>query len=274
MEYGLSTYLFVKERLSSHILDRIRAAGISQFELFAARPHLDYMDANQVRDLSFWFSDRGLNLHSLHAPIFSEPEGGRGGSPPLSIAYLEKRLRIASMDEIKRALEVAERLPFRYLILHMGLEEEDWDLRKVDAAFTSVEHLSLFAKDYGVQILLENIPSELTAPDRLLQFIQYTRMETLRVCLDLGHAHLTTGVTPAVQALKNYIASVHLHDNLGEKDDHLLPFEGTIDWKATMGDLRTVDGDPVLVFELRGDGTEPFDLARLSPVMKKLDAIS
>ena len=273
MEYALSTYLFVNERLGAHILDHVLSAGICQFELFAARQHLEYRDPNHVRDLGLWFADHGIHLHSLHSPVFSEAEGGRAGSPPISIAYLEKRLRIASMDEIKRALEVAERLPFRYLILHMGLEGEEWDLNRVDAAFSSIEHLSIFAKDYGVQILLENIPNELTAPDRLVQFINYTRMDGLQICFDIGHAHLAPGVASAFHTLKGHLASVHLHDNDGSKDEHRLPYDGTVDWGAFVRDFRATGAKAPLVFELRNDSPEPFNLTRLRPVIEKLEAI-
>ena len=177
MNFALSTYLFVKERLNSHILDQILAIGIHQIEIFAARPHLNYYDSNQVRDVAQWFADHSVALHSVHGPLFPGVEGGRAGDIPISIAYLEKRLRIASMDEVKRALEIAERLPFRYLVLHLGLEGEEYDLRKFDAAFSSLEHLKIFAKDRGVQVLLENIPNQLGTPQRLLQFIDYTRLD-------------------------------------------------------------------------------------------------
>jgi len=163
MDFALSTYLFVKERLNSHILDQILDAGIHQIEIFAARQHLNYCDPDHVRDVAQWFSDHGVAVHSVHGPLFPGLEGSRAGDIPISIAYLEKRLRIASMDEVKRALEIAERLPFRYLVLHLGLDGEEYDLRKFDAAFSSLEHLKIFAKDRGVQVLLENIPNQLTS---------------------------------------------------------------------------------------------------------------
>ena len=50
------------------------------------------------------------------------------------------------LDEIKRALEIAEMIPFRYLIQHIGVFEEEYDERKVDAAFTSLEEINLFAR--------------------------------------------------------------------------------------------------------------------------------
>src|SRR3972149_4778594 len=108
MEFGLSTHLFVNERLSSHILDLIVGAGIRKMEIFAARQHLDYYDKNHVRDVGQWFRDHEVALPSLHAPMFTDFDWGRSDGVAVSVAHLERRLRIDSMDEIKRAIEVAE----------------------------------------------------------------------------------------------------------------------------------------------------------------------
>ena len=32
--------------------------------------------------------------------------------------------------------------------------------------------------------------------------------------------------------MRDRVVTTHIHDNHGEKDEHLLPFEGTIDWDA------------------------------------------
>ena len=273
MEFALSTHLFVNDRLTSHILDQILAAGIRQIEIFAARQHLDYHDPNHVRDVAQWFNDHDVKLHSLHAPLFADFDWGRSGGVAISVAHLERRHRIDSMEEIKRAIEVAERLPFRYLILHMGLPLEEYDLQKYDAAFTSLEHLKIFAKERGAQILLENIPNELTTPERLLQFIQYTRMDDMRICFDTGHAHMTSGVQPAFQTLKDRILSTHVHDNRREKDDHLLPFEGGIDWVETVRGFRSLDGQFPILFELRNYGPATPSLAQVREVIEKMEAI-
>lgn len=272
MEFALSTHVFVGERLSAHILDQIQGIGIRQIELFAARQHLDYHDSNHVGDVAQWFVDHQVKLHSVHAPLFSDFDWGRSGSPPISVAYTERRLRIDSMDEIKRALDIAERLPFRYMVLHLGIPDEEFDLKKFDAAFTSVEHLHLFARARGVQILLENIPNKLSTPERLVHFINYTRLD-LKICFDTGHAHMGDGVQPAFVTLKDRIASTHVHDNRREKDDHLLPFDGQIDWKQTIQDFRTADGQFPVLFELRNYGPEVTTLARVREVIQKLDAI-
>ena len=272
MIYGLSTSLFAEERLNSHILDKILAAGLHHLEIMAARQHLDYHDLNQVRDVAHWFSDHAVTLHSLHAPLFSDWNWGRSGGLLISVANLERRARIASMDEIKRALEVAEHLPFRYLVLHLGVPDEQYDLNKFDAAFTSLEHLNIFAKERGAQILLENIPSELSAPERIVTFFQYTRLD-LKVCFDTGHAHLTGGIQAAFATLRERIATIHLHDNHGEKDEHLLPFEGEIDWAQTIRDFRSADIQVPVLFEVNSERHDPGVLARIPEVMARLEEL-
>jgi sugar phosphate isomerase/epimerase len=272
MEYGLSTYLYANERLGSHILDQILGAGFQNMELFAARQHLDYTDRNHVRDVAQWFRDHQVALHSIHAPLYADAKWGQLGGLAISVAYLERRLRINSMDEIKRALDIADHLPFRYLVVRMGLPEEDYDLKKFDAAMTSLEHLNVFAKDRGVQLLLENTPNELGTPERLVEFLQYTRLN-VKICLDTGHAHMAHGLHAAFETLHPYLASTHIHDNRGEKDDHLMPFDGDINWTETVRDLRRGEGRFPVLFEIREHGPEMNSLSRLAEVMERMESI-
>jgi len=272
MDYGLSTYLYVNERLGSHVLDKVLGAGFRVIELFAARQHLDYTDRNHVRDVGLWFSDHQVSLHSVHAPLYADADWGRLGGLAVSIAYLERRLRIESMDEIKRALDIAEYLPFRYLVVHMGLADEEYDPRKFDAVMTSLEHLKVFARDRRVELLLENLPSDLGAPERLVSFLRSTRLG-VRVCFDIGHAQMTGGAHPAFEALRPHIASTHIHDPGPEKDDHLLPFDGKIDWGEAMRDFRSAPGEFPLLFEVRDSGPEVNALARLAEVIRRMEEL-
>ncbi len=273
MEIGLSTRLFANQRLNSHILDQVYAAGFRSLEIFAARQHLDYHDANHVRDVAQWFEDHEVSLHSVHAPLFSDFDWGRSGGFPISLAYTEKRRRVDSMDEVKRTIEIAERLPFRFLVAHLGLAEDPYDPSKFDAAFTSLEHLRIFAKERGTMILLENMPGELRAPERLAEFLQMTRLG-LQVCFDTGHAYLTGGVAPAFERLEPLIAAVHLHDNRGDLDDHLLPFQGSIDWPAAMKSLQTLDGTVAGLVEPHHRDYDAAAMARVREAIQKIEALT
>jgi sugar phosphate isomerase/epimerase len=171
------------------------------------------------------------------------------------------------VDEIKRALEIAETIPFKYLIQHMGVSGEEFDMRKFDAAFAALEELKLFAGGRGVEILLENIPNELSSAERLLQFEELTHIG-LNYVFDTGHAHMGAGVANEFNLMKSKIRSTHVHDNNGKDDVHLFPLVtegGTIDWKQTMSLLRTRQEHVPLLLELkeRPDYHNPIESAAL-----------
>src|SRR5438552_3884865 len=195
---AMSTYVYVKERLHPGLLDGLVRGGAQAIEIFAARPHLDYANRKQhVREIAQWFQTSGVPLNSVHSPMFADYELGRTGAPAVNIADSDRARRIEAMDEINRALEIAEQIPFRFLVQHMGNANEEFEERKFEAAMTSLEHLRAFAKPLGVRLLLENIPNELSTPEKLVEFIQASRFDDVGVCFDLGHAHIAGGVAQA-----------------------------------------------------------------------------
>lgn len=273
MRKAISTHLFRDAVLGVPQLDLIARAGFSLVEIFCARQHFDYTSPNHVREIAGWFSDSSVKLHSLHAPLSRDPQESTHHAV-VSIAFLERQRRQDSMDEIKRALEVAETLPFQYLITHLGVPGEEFDLRKFDAALTSLEHLRLFAGQRGVQILVENIPNDLSTPRRLLEFIHHTHMKDLKVCFDSGHALLDGSVEEAFALLKNSIASTHLHDNGGVNDDHRFPYEGKIPWEKTIQDFHASAPAVPLLLEVRRNGQEiGASLDKASEVFDKFERI-
>ena len=160
---GMSSYVFYRGRVHPGLLDQMVRGGAQAIELFAARQHFDYTSREHVRELAAWFRDNNMQLHSIHSPMHNEPDTGRGTAPALNVVDPEKRMRIEAMDEIKRTIEVAEQLPFRFLVQHLGNANESFSPAKFDAAMTAVEHLRAFAKPLGVMVLLENIPNELSS---------------------------------------------------------------------------------------------------------------
>src|SRR6202162_4616159 len=251
---AVSTYLYVRERLHPGILDGLARSGVQAIEIFAARQHLDYANRKQhVREIADWFRSSGIPVTSVHSPLYGDYESGRAGGPPVNVASTDRAGRIEAMDEVKRALEIAEQIPFRFLIQHLGTSGESFDERKLEAAMTSVEHLRAFAKPLGVRILLENIPNELSTPEKLVEFIQSAHFEDVGVCFDVGHAHLMSDMPQAFDTLKHLIRSTHIHDNARDKDSHLWPGQGSIDWKQAMELLRSAPQTPALLLELEGD---------------------
>jgi sugar phosphate isomerase/epimerase len=254
MKHILSTHLFVNHRLSGAMLSKIEKTGVTAVEIFCARQHLDYQNKAQIAELGHYFADSELKLHSLHAPMYNDEIWCRSGPHAVvTITETVKGRRIEMVDEIKRAIEVAETIPFQYLVQHMGVANEEFDMRKFDAAFSALEELTIFARQRGVEILLENIPNELSTPERLLQFNELTHLH-LNFVFDTGHAHMTGGVESAYQLMQDKIRSTHVHDNDGKNDSHVFPLVadgGTIDWKNTMQLLRGRGDQYPLLLELK-----------------------
>ena len=251
MQKAISTYIYVKERLHPGLLDKLVSGGAQAIEIFGARQHLDYANRKQhVREIADWFRTSGVPLHSVHAPLYADYEWGRTGSPPINVASTDRAARIEAMDEIKRAIEVAEHIPFRFLIQHIGVANESFNERKFEAAMTSIEHLRAFAKPLGVRVLIENIPNDLSTPERLVEFIHTMHFDDIGVCFDTGHAHMMTDVPQSFETLKAYIHSTHVHDNAKDKDSHLWPGDGTIDWKQTLDLLSDAPNKPPLLLEI------------------------
>lgn len=257
MVKAISTYVFVTERLHPGMLDKLVKAGAEAIEIFAARGHFDYADRQQVREIANWFKHNNVTFNSIHSPMFSDYDWGRSGTPPLNIVDRDKKRRVESMDEIKRALEVAEQVPFRYLVQHIGQAGEEYSEHKFEYGLSSIEHLHAFARPLGVKVLLENIPNEISTPEKLVEFVNALHLDDLGVCFDIGHAHVMSSVAEAFDTLSKHIKSTHIHDNQKEKDDHLFPGEGSIDWNEAMRLLRTAPHVPPVLLEVNGEGQKP-----------------
>ena len=251
MQHVLSTHLFVGHRLTTVWLDRVWDAGFPAVEIFCGRQHIDYRDKAQINELGHWFRDAELKVHSLHGPMYSDDVWGRSGpNAVIDITDPTKARRMAAVDEIKRALEIAEVVPFRYIIQHVGVSGQEMDERRWDASFSSLEELRVFAGQRGVQLLLENTPNAFSSAQRLNELLAMTHLE-LNYCFDVGHAHMLHGVAEEFERMKERIRSTHIHDNDGSQDQHLFPGSGTIDWKKTMRLLGSRAEQYPLLLELK-----------------------
>lgn len=251
MQRVLSTYRYIRHPLGPTLLADIAQAGIPAIEIFCGLGHFSYRSPQAVRELAAALEEHRVQLQSLHSPTERDIAVGRDSGVPISISDTERVRRIDAVDEVKRAIEVAERIPFRYLVQHMGHGRQVADPRKVEAAFNSLEHLVIFAKHRNVTIAVENTPGELGSPESLSQFLKETHLKDLKMCIDVGHAHMDSTIEAAFEFMGDHLVTTHIHDNHGEKDEHLLPYEGTIDWDALLARISAVPESLPIVLELQ-----------------------
>jgi len=275
MDRALSSHVIVNHRLTTSWLGRVERAGISVVEIFCAKQHLDWRNSSQVAELGHWFRDSDLKLHSLHSPMYTDEYWGRSGPDThINITDHKKADRIKWVDEIKRAIEVAEVVPFRYLIQHLGVNDQEFSERTLDAAFSSLDELGVFARQRGVEILLENIRNDLASAFRLNQFNELTHLN-MNFVFDVGHAHIVNSIEGEFEIMAPRIRSLHVHDNDKIDDKHLYPQApgGTIDWKRTMELLRSRPGQYPLLLELREVPELEHPIDEVVKVFGKLEAM-
>ncbi|MGB7024805.1 MAG: TIM barrel protein, partial [Candidatus Acidiferrales bacterium] len=93
----------------------------------------------------------------------------------------------------------------------------------------------------------------------------------LKFCFDVGHAHMEDGVAISFEAMQDLVVEAHVHDNHGEKDEHLIPYNGKIDWDAALGILAAAPSPLPMVLELREQSASAPSLADATAAFEKLE---
>jgi sugar phosphate isomerase/epimerase len=274
--FAVSTYFVRHQRLTRDHLRDAAAAGFDLVELFAERTHLDYHSDTAVADLQQWLAAAGSELASVHAPV-SDCLGGGRQSPPLNLASADARVREQALEEATLALQMARRLAFKTFVVHLGVPVAPGAApggNSRDAARRSVEALATTASRLGVTLAVELIQNELSRPDALVRFVEHVVADTrVSICLDLGHARIAGDVADAIETVSEHIALVHAHDNRGRRDEHLIPFEGTIEWAPALTALQKVGYDGPVVLEVGLTGSTRDTLARARGARARMEQI-
>jgi sugar phosphate isomerase/epimerase len=279
-QFGVSSHLYHAQRLSREHLLEIAAHGFEAVELFATRTHFDYHSPAAVADLQQWIAEAGLVLHSVHAPIAESFVGGRRG-PALSLASADNDARARAAAEAEHALHIARRIPVAVLVVHVGLPRTQprdepsvgpGDTRA--AARRSIEALQRAAQPLGVRVALEVIPNELSRAGSLVHFVEDDlEGSTVGICLDFGHAHLDGDLVDAIETVSEHVIATHVHDNRGRTDDHLLPFEGTIDWPAALTAMQKVGYEGTLMLEIAPQSSPKETLKKAQTVRQRMERL-
>ncbi len=258
MQFGISTHLYHDQRLDRQHLAQIAGYGFEEIELFATRSHFDYRDPAAVDALADWLAASGLTLRSVHAPITEQFGAGDQWAPSFSNATADAARRQAAVDETAAALAIARRIPFSFLVVHLGTPESKagaGDNNRA-AASRSVEEICRRAEPLGVRVALEVIPNALSTPAALVALLERDAESPIAgVCLDFGHAYLGGDVPDAVETVAEHLIATHVHDNRRRSDDHLVPYRGAIDWDAALMSMQKIGYDGTYMMELANTGT-------------------
>jgi sugar phosphate isomerase/epimerase len=236
--FGVSTRLFHDTPLTRDHLVHIAAHQFDLVELYATRAHFDCLDRSAIAQLSEWLADTRLQLHAVHA----EPGAGA--------------------DDLLAGLQLAQSIPYRFLVMHRPASGTEKTLQAVTQAAAAV----------GVGVVLEVLHDRGSSPQALVTLIE-DELEDLPVgiCFDCGHANLLGDVGEALEITSGHLQTMHLHDNNGRRDDHLLPYRGTIEWEVAMMETQKIGYDGAMILELAPDGDPATVLANAARVRQRLE---
>jgi Sugar phosphate isomerases/epimerases len=175
----------------------------------------------------------GLNYVQSHVPYAADH------------LALDAVRRTRMDDLISRAIAYSKALGIETVVIHpvIGTLKEN------------AHYFETILKDLpsGIRLAIENLdrPSELHSLASLKALIKLLADDRVGICLDTGHLHLASDdMAVEIEKYGDKIIATHIADNHGEKDEHLMPFFGTIDWHATMRALKNAGYKGYLTYEV------------------------
>jgi sugar phosphate isomerase/epimerase len=257
MRFGISTHLYHDHRLERDQLAQIASYGFDAIELFATRSHFDYHDSAAVAQLAQWLSETGLMLESVHAPITDRFGVGDKWAATYSTALADNAGRQLAVKEAEAALHIAKQLPFKTLVVHLGTpasKNNPGDNSRAAAA-RSADEICRIAEPLGVRVALEVIPNPISTPAALVAMLDGLEASHAGICMDFGHAFLGGDVPDAIETAAEHLIATHVHDNHGRADDHLVPYQGSIDWDAVLVTMQKIGYEGTYLMELANTGS-------------------
>jgi fructoselysine 3-epimerase len=253
MKYSLSSFLFYNYSLEDAICQTARA-GFDGIDIWGGRPHayrndLSESDCRKIRRL---LEQKGLELASLIPAQFRYPTSL---CSPIAV------IRDDSVRYIQTAVVAAAALGAPVVSVCPGHTlagqgiENGWETLK-----TSLAEICAAAQKQHMRIALE--PADLYETDLVntigdaARLIAEVGWENLGVLIDSGHVAVSSeSMEDAFQAAGDRLYHVHIDDNFGMRDQHLIPGEGSLDLAGFYRLLQQSAYDQFLCAELGWDYT-------------------
>ncbi|MBE0432689.1 sugar phosphate isomerase/epimerase [candidate division WOR-3 bacterium] len=201
-------------------LPMIRRAGFSHVSLGARIEHSNYLKAAGQRVIRGMVEDHGLAVCSVHTPL------GEG----LDISSPDNDISDNTVEIYQRCIEAAQFLCAGVVIFHPTryMKFDDIELRK-KTVVRNVERILGGVGTKDVKLAIENDRFGLSN-DVLAYSLDEIIDTRYGLCYDSSHDNLVGRPLALLEKYGSRLLATHISDNHGEKDDHLLPFEGSYDW--------------------------------------------
>jgi|GEM_PF-1760055 len=268
MKFSISTLPFIDYEIDERLFTKLRENNIKSIEIFSQKPHCDLLSDKHLSLLGHIEKGLEISINSLHLPIYFNWTKDTNDRKKLSLCISDNNIRSNSLKEYARQIEAASTLSIPIAVLHTGIEENSEN--EFHLLVESLAYLGEIAKKSNILIALENHTTQYVSIELLIELIRKLDSDNFGICLDIGHSNIFSNYISDLNEARRYLLSMHLHDNNGEEDEHLFPYEGNIDFDYIIGFLRTSRFQSVVTLELNGEniGSENTE-EELSNFLKK-----
>ena len=153
------------------------------------------------------------------------------GYQKINNIWLEGEIGEGFVERYKNDLKLCRENGIDLVCMHLTSKSEAPEPNEI--GLKRFQEIADYAQELGIKIAFENTKIK-GYQEYILKNI---KNDNVGICLDSGHLHAHFKDELNFDLFKDKIFCVHLHDNHGEKDEHLIPFEGTIDWNWLMDKL-------------------------------------
>ncbi|MGQ9788155.1 MAG: sugar phosphate isomerase/epimerase family protein [Candidatus Hadarchaeaceae archaeon] len=267
MKFGLSGLLFPHTDIEKAILT-IGELGADHAELIFDLPNFTpEFGLGKIPRLRKLVDSQGLDI-SIHGPIWD--------LNPNSWHTIVRRLALKYMQ---KSIDLCSALGGEIVVVHPGrcpFPQEERFLKPAQERFLNFIKSSLnYAKNRGVKLTLENFPISTefpySSPREMLSLVK--KFDGLGITFDVGHAFLNKTlqklssperrIGAEIKMIRKYIINIHFHDNRGERDEHLPPGDGRINFRPIVRAIRDIGYLGWITIELHKTGTkDPAEIGR------------
>lgn len=191
-----------------------------------------------------------------------------------NVAFLQGHLMLGAkigskdcIDTLKQQLDLFVAIGIKAAVLHVDVFRDNPTMSIEEKRRINTEaliELTTHIANTDVVICLENLcepPAD--SAEELLYFIDTIKSDNLGICLDTGHLNLTDNPNQKhfIQTAGEHIKALHIADNEGETDQHLMPFGcGKVDIRCVIKELKAIGYDGLYNLEIPNEKWAPMPI--------------
>lgn len=228
------------------VLQALVDAGASRVEIGTPPEHFDVENRMQPWQLAPMLGRFPLDPISIHAPF----------GPRMDLASEDQATRDAGVEAALMAARTLISHPGAVLVVHPSdlVRDGGHTRARLRHALESLLLIDAACRDLSLRLAVETpLPHLVGGHPEELHWLLERLPPAVGICVDTGHAHLGRFIDAFIDMAGGRLTHVHMHDNRGTHDDHLIPGEGAIEWGTFFDGLRRVHYAGALVLELSCD---------------------